>query len=58
MAVPDDLVRSLAEASPANVSAHFFSFGGVPAAARWAQAAADGRIEIEGEAGFKVVAPP
>ncbi len=33
-----------------HVSAHFFSFGGVPAAARWAQAVADGRVEIAGEA--------
>ena len=57
MAVPDDLVRSLAEASPANVTPHFFSFGGVPASARWAQAVADGRIEIAGGTGFKVVAP-
>jgi methylenetetrahydrofolate reductase (NADPH) len=57
MTVPDDLVRSLASAAPANVSAHFFSFGGLPAAARWAQAVADGRIALEGETGFKVEAP-
>lgn len=57
MAVPDDLLRSLGDASLANVSAHFFSFGGVPATARWAQAVAEGRIAIEGDVGFKVVAP-
>ncbi len=58
MAVPDDLVRALADAAPAqigdNVSAHFFSFGGLPACARWARAVADGRIVIDGEAGFAV----
>ena len=58
MAVPDDLVRALADAAPANVGAHFFSFGGLPASARWARAVADGRIAIEGEAGFKVAPPP
>jgi len=57
MAAPDDLVRALAEAAPANTRAHFFSFGGVPATARWARAAADGRIAVEGEGGFEVAAP-
>jgi len=57
LAVPDDLIRALADAAPANLSAHFFSFGGLPASARWARAVADGRIAIEGEVGFKV-APP
>jgi methylenetetrahydrofolate reductase (NADPH) len=57
LAVPDDLVRSLAEAELANVHAHFFSFGGLPAGARWAQAVAEGRIDLEGVTGFKV-APP
>jgi methylenetetrahydrofolate reductase (NADPH) len=57
LAVPDDLVRSLADAAPARVSVHFFSFGGLPATARWARAVADGRITIEGDAGFKVLAP-
>ena len=54
MAMPDDLVRALADAAPANVSAHFFSFGGLPATARWARAAADGRIAVEGDGGFGV----
>ncbi len=57
MAVPDDLVRALAEAGLANVSVHFFSFGGLPASARWARAVADGHILIQREAGF-TVAPP
>jgi hypothetical protein len=51
------LVRALAEAAPARVSVHFFSFGGVGATARWAQAVADGRIALEGAGGF-TVAPP
>ncbi|HZC58080.1 MAG TPA: methylenetetrahydrofolate reductase [Xanthobacteraceae bacterium] len=57
MAVPDDLVRSIAESTPAHVSVHFFSFGGLSATARWARAVADGRIAIEGEHSFRV-APP
>ncbi len=57
LTVPDDLIRTLAEAAPAHVSTHFFSFGGLGATARWARAVADGRITIEGEAGFRV-APP
>jgi methylenetetrahydrofolate reductase (NADPH) len=54
MAVPDDLVHALADAAPANVSAHFFSFGGLPTNARWSRAVADGHVVIEGETGFKV----
>ncbi len=62
LAVPDDLIRALADAAPAqkglhNVSAHFFSFGGLGATARWARAVADGRITLEGETGFKVMGP-
>jgi methylenetetrahydrofolate reductase (NADPH) len=57
LAVPDDLIRALAEAAPVHVSAHFFSFGGLPACARWARAVADGAVAIESEAGFKI-APP
>ncbi len=57
MSVPDDLIRALAEAGLANVSTHFFSFGGLPASARWARAVADGNIVIQGETGF-AVAPP
>jgi methylenetetrahydrofolate reductase (NADPH) len=57
LTMPDDLIRALADAAPANVSAHFFSFGGLPATARWARAVANGRIALDGTAGF-TVAPP
>ncbi len=56
-AAPDDLVRALADAAPAAVVPHFFSFGGVPATGRWARAVADGHIALDGE-GFSVEAPP
>ena len=54
LTVPDDLVRTLAGAAPADVSMHFFSFGGLPATARWTRAVADGRLTLDGEAGFTV----
>jgi methylenetetrahydrofolate reductase (NADPH) len=57
LTVPDDLLRALADAAPAGVRAHFFSFGGLPATARWARAVADGRIALDSAAGF-TVAPP
>jgi methylenetetrahydrofolate reductase (NADPH) len=57
LTVPDDLIRALADAAPAHVRAHFFSFGGLGATARWARAVTDGRIVIEGDSGFRVVAP-
>jgi methylenetetrahydrofolate reductase (NADPH) len=57
LTVPDDLIRALAEAAPAHVSGHFFSFGGLGATARWTRAVADGRITLEGDAGFRVIAP-
>jgi methylenetetrahydrofolate reductase (NADPH) len=61
MTVPDDLLRRLADAAPGSsggaLSAHFYSFGGLAACARWAQAVAEGRIAMEGDTGFKV-APP
>ncbi len=62
LTVPDDLIRALAEAAPAkksahHVSAHFFSFGGLGATARWARAVSDGRIVLEGSTGFRVLAP-
>ena len=57
LTVPDDLIRALAEAAPTHVSTHFFSFGGLGATARWARAVADGRIMLEGDSGFRVVAP-
>ena len=58
LTVPDDLIRAMAEAAPARVSVHFFSFGGLPATARWAQAVADGRIALDGTGGFTVASPP
>jgi len=57
LTAPDDLIRALADAAPANVSAHFFSFGGLPATARWARAVTDGRIALQNGGGF-TVAPP
>ena len=54
MASPDDLIRALAQAAPAGVVPHFFSFGGVLATSRWASAVADGRIKIETADGFRV----
>ena len=54
---PDALVRALADenatGSLGDVGAHFFSFGGVGATARWAAHAAQGRIRLEGD-GFSV----
>jgi methylenetetrahydrofolate reductase (NADPH) len=54
MATPDDLIRTLAEAAPAGVELHFFSFGGIPATSQWARTVADGQIKIEGAEGFRV----
>jgi methylenetetrahydrofolate reductase (NADPH) len=58
LTVPDDQVRALAEAALARVSVHFFSFGGLGATARWAQAVADGHIAVQGAGGFTVASPP
>jgi methylenetetrahydrofolate reductase (NADPH) len=57
MATPDDLVRALADAAPAGIYPHFFSFGGLPAAGRWARAVADGCIALEANGGFRVEPP-
>ena len=62
LTVPDDLIRTLAETSPAqkgahHVSAHFFSFGGLGSTARWTRAVADGRIALEANGGFRVIGP-
>jgi methylenetetrahydrofolate reductase (NADPH) len=57
LTAPDDLIRTLAEAAPANVAMHFFSFGGVPATARWTRAVADGRVVLDSTGGFGVAAP-
>jgi methylenetetrahydrofolate reductase (NADPH) len=61
VSTPDRIVRPLAEACNeqvlGRVSAHFFSFGGAAATARWASAAAAGRIVLDRAGGFGV-APP
>ena len=57
MTAPDDLVCALADAAPAGIVPHFFSFGGIPATSRWARAVADGHIALEAGGGFRVKAP-
>jgi methylenetetrahydrofolate reductase (NADPH) len=57
LTTPDDLIRTLADAAPADIVPHFFSFGGIPATARWASAVADGRITLDAAGGFRVEAP-
>jgi methylenetetrahydrofolate reductase (NADPH) len=55
---PDRIVRPLAEACTKNrlgpVAAHFFSFGGAPATARWTAATAAGHIVRDRAEGFAV----
>ena len=62
MSAPDALVRALAEARAdrhlGEIAPHFFSFGGLAATARWAQAVAERRIALEGGEGFRVEPPP
>jgi methylenetetrahydrofolate reductase (NADPH) len=58
MTTPDDIIRALAEAAPANVVPHFFSFGGIPATSRWARAVADGHVVLKPDGGFWVEPPP
>lgn len=57
VSAPDPIVRSIAEenasGSLGQVSAHFFSFGGVAATSKWAAHAAQGKIAFDGE-GFTV----
>jgi methylenetetrahydrofolate reductase (NADPH) len=57
LTMPDDLIRALADAAPAEIVPHFFSFGGIPATARWASAVADGRVTLDAGDGFRVEAP-
>jgi methylenetetrahydrofolate reductase (NADPH) len=56
---PDKIVRALAEANAGgrlgDVAPHLFSFGGIGATARWANAAATGRVTF-GRDGFAVEA--
>jgi methylenetetrahydrofolate reductase (NADPH) len=55
---PDEIVRTLADAAPAGVSVHFFSFGGLAATARWARAVANGNISLDRPGGFSVAPLP
>jgi len=57
MATADDLIRALADAAPAGVIPHFFSFGGIAATGRWARAVAEGHIALEADGGFRVEPP-
>jgi methylenetetrahydrofolate reductase (NADPH) len=54
---PDAILRALAEANRdgalGEIAPHFFSFGGIPATARWAAAVAAGQISLDRD-GFKV----
>ena len=56
MSTPDVLVRAIAEARArrhlGEIAPHFFSFGGLAQAARWAAAVAEHRIALEPSAGF------
>ena len=58
---PDDLIVDFARHRAANLDSriecpHFFAFGGVAKAARWANAVRDGRIRFnKKESGFEVV---
>jgi methylenetetrahydrofolate reductase (NADPH) len=58
MSAPDALVRPLAQAQAdglvGEVKPHFFSFGGLAATARWAQAVAERRITLDAGPGFRV----
>jgi methylenetetrahydrofolate reductase (NADPH) len=59
MVTPDSVLRPLAEATAGrtDVAPHIFSFGGLAAAARWAAAAAAGRITLDGADRFAVEPP-
>jgi len=58
LSAPDELVEALAQAHADRrlgvVKPHLFSFGGLLRTARWASAAAEGRITLETGAGFRV----
>jgi methylenetetrahydrofolate reductase (NADPH) len=59
---PDRVIRPFAEAAfkgaLGRVAAHFFPAAGAAATARWAMAAASGRVVPEAGGGFRVEAPP
>ncbi len=56
---PDGIIRALAESGGqlGKVAAHFYSFGGLGATARWAGAAAVERIVLDRSEGFGVEPP-
>ena len=58
---PDAIIRALAAARGAgalgDVAPHFFTFGGLGATARWAAAAAAGRVALDRSGGFRVEGP-
>ena len=59
MSAPDALLRAIAKHNGrlGDVTPHFFSFGGIPATARWASAVAAGRFTLDGADGFQVTPP-
>jgi len=61
MSAPDAVVRALAQARAdkhlGDIAPHFFSFGGLPRTARWAEAVAQRRIALEAGGGFRVEPP-
>jgi methylenetetrahydrofolate reductase (NADPH) len=61
LTAPDRVVRPLAEACAGDrlgeVTPHFYSFGGLAVAIRWAMAGAAGRIAFDHAGGFTVDAP-
>jgi methylenetetrahydrofolate reductase (NADPH) len=59
MVAPDSVLRPLAEATAGrtDIAPHIFSFGGLAAAARWAAAAAAGRVTLDRADGFTVEPP-
>lgn len=60
-AAPDRAVRGVVAAGPGgrlgDVSPHFYAFGGLAAAVRWAAAVAAGRIALDRTGGFSVTPP-
>ena len=57
MIAPDTVLRPLAEADLGDVAPHIFSFGGLATTARWAAAAAAGRMVLDRADGFTVEPP-
>ena len=61
IAAPDAIVRVVAHASTlgglGDVAAHFYSFGGAGATARWVAEARAGNISLDNAGGFSVQAP-